>query len=556
CGLEELDNNNPTFKAASEKSRKVSNRFDEEGVFSMNCARHGVPMRLYDIYHGEGRKYALAAISHLMKSLSNSQKLLIMYDIICLCRGRLESCIPGLKERAPLYLVTVFHAYAHSVHCQVEHHPRVINGSGNTDGEGVERFWSTANRFISMIRQMSKSNRKALLTDVVAHFRQNKMLEIPGQISKKYSNALSKVGTLNITNQEYFALEKQWNEHVEFVRIPATAAGVQILLSKAEQETDISRYSYYLKLVIEYLMLQELRDESGQRIQISETRDINRNNFLVDQIQQLRTRYQYPTITNLNDPALREHKARIIQVRYNVLNTFIKHLLFAILMKEHKISQPGSFGTAKAAKVITSIEVLKKKAEAIIRMINKFVDDHYSTQAERNQKKKQTVGRELERIRLYAAENGLDLPTPLNNWHTLKRNIEEISILIGEAKLMISNYEGELMWLEGKGSSYFVRMRKLDVTRRFRKARSLLSVIARSTAPKLSPSREEINLLDNVVIFPDADFSDDNTDADNHDDENEIVDEGDPDDADPAEGGEPNPEDEVLITFHDIEEEA
>ncbi|KAK4521735.1 uncharacterized protein ATC70_004270 [Mucor velutinosus] len=118
CGLEELDNiNNPTFKAGSEKNRKVSNRFDEEGVFSMNCARHGVPIRLYDIYNGEGRKYALAAISHHMSLLGNSQKLLIMYDIICLCKGKLESCIPGLKERAPLYLVTVFHTYAHSMHC-------------------------------------------------------------------------------------------------------------------------------------------------------------------------------------------------------------------------------------------------------------------------------------------------------------------------------------------------------------------------------------------------------------------------------------------------------
>lgn len=51
CGLEELDNN---FKAASNNRRKINNRFDEEGVFSMNCARHGVPMRLYDVYGGEG----------------------------------------------------------------------------------------------------------------------------------------------------------------------------------------------------------------------------------------------------------------------------------------------------------------------------------------------------------------------------------------------------------------------------------------------------------------------------------------------------------------------
>ncbi|KAK4514497.1 fatty acid alpha-hydroxylase [Mucor velutinosus] len=413
CGLEELDSiNNPTFKAGSEKNRKVSNRFDEEGVFSMNCARHGVPIRLYEIYNGEGRKYALAAISHLMSLLGNSQKLLTMYDIICLCKGKLESCIPGLKERAPLYLVTVFHAYARSMHCQVQHHPRVVNGSGNTDGEGVERFWSTANRFISMIRQMSKFNRKSLLTDVVYHFRQNKMLEIPGQILKKYTNAMKKVSELNITNEKFFALEEQWSEHVEIVMIPATPAAVQILIDKAEQETHVSRYSYYLKLTVEYLLLNDLRDESGRKIEITTKKDINRNNFLVDQIKQLQSVYGYAMINSLDNPALQEHRERIIEVRYNVMNTFVKHLLFAILMKEHKISQPGLFGTAKAARVILSLEILKKKAEAIILMINKFVETSYSTQAEIDRRKKKTVGKEVERIRLYAAENGLDLPTP------------------------------------------------------------------------------------------------------------------------------------------------
>ncbi|KAK4518479.1 deoxycytidyl transferase [Mucor velutinosus] len=486
CGLEEIDNiNSLTFKAGSEKNRKVSNRFDEEGVFSINCARHGVPIRLYDIYNGEGRKYALAAISHLISLLGNSQKLLIMYDIICLCKGKLESCIPGLKERAPLYLVTVFHAYAHSMHCQVQHHPRVVNGSGNT-----ERFWSTANRFISLIRQMSKFNRKSLLPDVVYHFRQNKMLEIPGQILKKYTNAMKKVSELDITNEKFSALEKQWSEHVEIAMIPATPAGVQTLIDKAEQETHVSRYSYYLKLTVEYLLLDDLRDESGRKIEITTRKDINRNNFLVDQIKQLQSVYGYAMVNCLDDPALQEHRERTIEVRYNVMNTFVKHLFFAILMKEHKISQPGSFSTAKAARVISSLEILKKKAEAIISMINKFVETSYSTHAEIDRRKKKTVGKEVERIRLYAAENGLDLPTPLNNWHILKRNVEEISILIGEAKRVLGNYE--------------------DL------------------------SDDENEIYDN--------------------NEDDVVDAGDPADADPGEGGEPNPEDEILIIFQDIVE--
>lgn len=51
------------------------------------------------------------------------------------------------------------------------------------------------------------------------------------------------------------------------------------------------------------------------------------------------------------------------------------------------------------------------------------------TEEEKKTKRRETVGREVEKICKYAAENGLDLPTPLNNWHTLKRNVEEIAIL-------------------------------------------------------------------------------------------------------------------------------
>ncbi|KAK4521827.1 uncharacterized protein ATC70_004364 [Mucor velutinosus] len=432
CGLEELDNiNNPTFKAGSKKNRKVSNRFDEEGVFSMNCARHGVPIRLYDIHNGEGRKYALAAISHLMSLLGNSQKLLIMYDIICLCKGKLECSTPML------------------IACTVKS---------------------------NIIHELSMA-----------------------------------------------------------VAIPS-ASGAQQIAS-----------------TVEYLLLNDLRDESGRKFEITIRKDINRNNFLVDQIKQLQSVYGYAMINSLDDPALQERRERIIEVRYNVMNTFVKHLLFAILMKEHKISQPGSFGTAKAVRVILSLEILKKKAEAIISMIYKFVETSYSTQAEIDRRKKKTVGKEVERVRLYAAENGLDLPTPLNNWHILKRNVEEISILIGEAKRVLGNYEGELSSLRGKQNNHFVRMRVLDVARRQRSAKLLLKNVSRSKPPVLFASRDASDLLNNVVIFPEVDLSDDENEIyDNNEDD--VVDAGDPDDADAGEGGEPNPEDESLITFQDIEE--
>ncbi|KAI9490980.1 hypothetical protein BDB00DRAFT_730033, partial [Zychaea mexicana] len=48
--------------------------------------------------------------------------------------------------------VSVFHAYAHSMSCQVDYHPRFISGFVLTDGEGLERLWSYLGGFVSMTR--------------------------------------------------------------------------------------------------------------------------------------------------------------------------------------------------------------------------------------------------------------------------------------------------------------------------------------------------------------------------------------------------------------------
>lgn len=61
-----------------------------------------------------------------------------MYDIVCQRKSAIEQRFPVIKSRNVKYGVSVFHAYAHSMHCQVEFHPRFIPGFGYTDGEGCE----------------------------------------------------------------------------------------------------------------------------------------------------------------------------------------------------------------------------------------------------------------------------------------------------------------------------------------------------------------------------------------------------------------------------------
>ncbi|OAC99447.1 hypothetical protein MUCCIDRAFT_84372 [Mucor lusitanicus CBS 277.49] len=311
-----------------------------------------------------------------------------------------KTCIPGLLEKDPLYLVTVFHAYAHSMHCQVQFHPKIVEGS---DGEGKERFWSTANKFIAMIHQMT------------------------AQTARKFVKAFAKVRELNMTKEEYFDLERQWKAHAEVVMIPATAVGVEILIARVDSSNAAARDSYYLQLNIELLLLNDMKDENGNRIEITRGRNLKRKIFLESQIVKLQAKYGYSPISSLEDEQFNAHR------------------------------------TVMAAKIIFSLEALKKKAEAIIVMINNFVKKSYSedTEEERRRRKETVVGREVESIRKYANENGMDLPSYLQKWHVLKRNVEEISLLI-----------------------------------------MFLGRIANAAAPVLVPSRESVNLDNKVVVFP------------------------------------------------------
>ncbi|KAK4508965.1 uncharacterized protein ATC70_013238 [Mucor velutinosus] len=136
CLLEDLDSD---FQALSNNRRTASNRFDENGVFSINCALHGIVERLYDIFEGEGRKYAFTGVEHVLQNLEDDQQLLIMYDIACACRETFNNYFPELESRSDIwYAVSVFHAYAHSAAYQAKNNPRYVDhAQGLTDGEGA-----------------------------------------------------------------------------------------------------------------------------------------------------------------------------------------------------------------------------------------------------------------------------------------------------------------------------------------------------------------------------------------------------------------------------------
>lgn len=58
----------------------------------------------------------------------------------------------------------------YSLHMQLTYSPRVISGSGLTDGEAMERLWAYLRRFAKCTKEMRPSHRIDVLTSALLHY--------------------------------------------------------------------------------------------------------------------------------------------------------------------------------------------------------------------------------------------------------------------------------------------------------------------------------------------------------------------------------------------------
>ncbi|KAI8138660.1 hypothetical protein BJV82DRAFT_523101, partial [Fennellomyces sp. T-0311] len=70
------------------------------------------------------------------------------------------------------------HAYAHSMQCQIDYHPRYQSDMAMTDGEGMERIWSYLGNFVSITCQINAERRQSTLDHAIQHFRWKKLLNL------------------------------------------------------------------------------------------------------------------------------------------------------------------------------------------------------------------------------------------------------------------------------------------------------------------------------------------------------------------------------------------
>ncbi|KAI8138651.1 hypothetical protein BJV82DRAFT_522983 [Fennellomyces sp. T-0311] len=129
------------FDAASKAiTSRTQNAYHETGVFGSAC-RHDIPLEFTNIFiSGEKFMYPLAVVKALTEKYG--YRINIMYDIACRFRKLLETTFLEIKDNGCNMAIGIFHAYAHTMKCQVKYNPRYVEGYSLTDGESMERIWS------------------------------------------------------------------------------------------------------------------------------------------------------------------------------------------------------------------------------------------------------------------------------------------------------------------------------------------------------------------------------------------------------------------------------
>ncbi|KAK6307771.1 hypothetical protein J4Q44_G00210420 [Coregonus suidteri] len=145
-------------------SRKTNYKLDQEGLEVAVC-RHGILLRSLNMMCGEIFAYPL----FLQKELSGSRNIQFMCtDVICKFWPYLTKVALHCPELATLLdmkpLLSIMHAKAHRLKCEIKWGGRNQEGAGTTLGEEVEQGNICLSRAAICSKQMSKGAR----TDMVS----------------------------------------------------------------------------------------------------------------------------------------------------------------------------------------------------------------------------------------------------------------------------------------------------------------------------------------------------------------------------------------------------
>ncbi|KAG1468546.1 hypothetical protein G6F56_003771 [Rhizopus delemar] len=366
-GLEEASSEARRFNTVANQ-KVTSTVYSVRGVFGSGCARHDTVYKLADITAGEGFKYPLACIQTSEKELNDKATLNIMYDIVCKLEPAIKREFSSLAGSGRLAL-SVFHAYAHVMHCQVKCNPRLIPNFGLTDGERMERLWSYMAKFITMTKPMLAENRKYVL------YRNNAIKTNMAKAIYEKCNRLWKeqqrLKEVDAWSQDKLKeVAEKHNQHVNSVRRCGCLRESILDLVPANVEERI-KYDLLLSVYIRFEMM-------GGNVVIGTTDEMyhGRNKRMIDEY--LRNYELRNNIPRANRPFLiTEEVTAIVEERWLLflkqkeeLFREIVRINVQIYMDNAEKLKSSHVGNRMSGKILEAMRKQKKQVETAIKAYN------------------------------------------------------------------------------------------------------------------------------------------------------------------------------------------
>ncbi|KAH9823185.1 hypothetical protein DFH28DRAFT_880855 [Melampsora americana] len=170
-GVDVIDPCSAQHTAANDtRGRQTWRGCDETGLMGMAC-RHDHLLKFINLVQsGERCYYPLAMMDWMLRKTvkgdNDAPRFGILYDIGCNMEKSILKRDFFKDERAARRLMfgtSVFHSHVHQWACQLKYNPRLNEDWGMSDGEGLERIWSSLASLVGALRYSTKSHRLCAL---------------------------------------------------------------------------------------------------------------------------------------------------------------------------------------------------------------------------------------------------------------------------------------------------------------------------------------------------------------------------------------------------------
>nr|GAT44791.1 predicted protein [Mycena chlorophos] len=220
---------------------KFSRGYSVTGVGMCVCTRHEfvLPNGVGDLQKGEWYGNMDYIFASALRYISRLLRVTASYDIACQWSRRLQERLARLPSLVRLKIVmTLFrfvvpkmHIKGHVLLCQLLFSLSFAAGSGQTDGEGIERMWVLINGIVTSTRSCGPGSRADQLDDHWSYLNWMKLVGLPVLLRRRLDAARTELGKQEEAFGEFTVRQlehaPEWQRSVEAYERPVPESAPQ-----------------------------------------------------------------------------------------------------------------------------------------------------------------------------------------------------------------------------------------------------------------------------------------------------------------------------------------